>query len=79
MVCDFSGEGSAILLLVEVSTRLMRTAFTSQLSAQFTLLSPGAANGLYTIGGIMLTLITPGLAAVGPLGDVDHVARRRRQ
>ena len=46
------------------------------LSAAFTLLSAGAANGLYTIGGILLTLVTPGLAAVGALGDVDHVAGR---
>jgi hypothetical protein len=68
MVCDFSGEGSLILLLVE---RLSHRAFESlsaidvmrsvNIERGFILLSAGAANGLYTIAGILLTLITPGL------------------
>ena len=45
MVCDFSGEGSAILLARGIYRPLIRTD-TSMLSAQFTLLSPGVANGL---------------------------------
>jgi hypothetical protein len=63
MVCDFSGEGSLILLLVD---RLTNTKAGSLNALQhfdraFTLLSAGAANGLYAVGGVMLTLITPGL------------------
>ena len=68
MVCDFSGEGSLILLLVDRlsnapdrSLSALQLAQVSSIERAFTLLSAGAANGLYTIGGIMLTLITPGL------------------
>jgi hypothetical protein len=59
MVGDFSGEGLAILRLVELSAG--NTDRYLSVERQFTLLSPGAANGLYTIGGVLLTLITPGL------------------
>ncbi len=59
MVCDFSGEGSLILLLAGRVTHSVEAAFN--IERAFTLLSAGAANGLYTIGGILLTLVTPGL------------------
>jgi small multidrug resistance pump len=59
MVGDFSGEGSAILRLVELSAA--GTDRYVDVERQFTLLSPGVANGLYTIGGVLLTMITPGL------------------
>src|SRR5262249_20617476 len=64
MVCDFSGEGSAIILLVDhLVNRAAAPGFArvGQVERAFTLLSAGAANGLYTVGGIMLTVITPGL------------------
>jgi hypothetical protein len=68
MVCDFSGEGSLILLLVDCLTNttvgFLSTIEFSQarnIERAFTLLSAGAANGLYTIGGILLTVITPDL------------------
>jgi hypothetical protein len=64
MVCDFSGEGTAIVLLVDYFTNHRGTpdlALVGRMERAFTLLSAGAANGLYTVGGIMLTLITPGL------------------
>ncbi|MEX2310621.1 MAG: hypothetical protein WD738_23845 [Pirellulales bacterium] len=59
-VFDFSGEGLSILLLVERATSYDAAAFTSAERA-FTLLSAGAANGLYTLGGLLLTLATPNL------------------
>ncbi len=59
MVCDFSGEGSAILRLVEHAPA-DAVGFTC-VERDFTLLSAGAANGLYTIGGVLLTLVTPNL------------------
>jgi hypothetical protein len=59
MVCDFSGEGSAILRLVEHVPNDV-VAFT-RIERQFTLLSAGAANGLYTLSGVLLTLLTPNL------------------
>lgn len=58
MVCDFSGEGSALLRMVEHVSAFDRAAF-SQIERQFTWLSAGAANGLYTLGGAILTLLTP--------------------
>jgi hypothetical protein len=68
MICDFSGEGSLILLLVDCianardgSLGTLEFARTARIERAFTLLSAGAANGLYTVGGIMLTLITPDL------------------
>jgi hypothetical protein len=68
MVCDFSGEGSLILVLVERVPHTLRglsgswdpAPFTN-VERAFTLLSAGAANGLYTVGGILLTLLTPNL------------------
>ncbi len=63
MVCDFSGEGSLILLLVDRLTNTKPGSLNAlqHFGRAFTLLSAGAANGLYAAGGIMLTLITPGL------------------
>jgi hypothetical protein len=68
MVCDFSGEGSLILLLVDRlrnttggSLNTLQLAEADNIERAFTLLSAGAANGLYTVAGIMLTLMTPGL------------------
>jgi hypothetical protein len=67
-VCDFSGESSLILLLVDRlanaangSLTTLELARVGHIERAFTLLSAGAANGLYTVGGIMLTLLTPGL------------------
>jgi hypothetical protein len=63
VVCDFSGEGSAIVLLLDhlVNARASDFALVAKVERAFTLLSAGAANGLYTVGGIMLTVITAGL------------------
>ena len=67
MVCDFSGEGSAIHRLVEHAPvvadggGIRGTTLASRIERDFTLLSAGAANGLYTVGGVLLTLVTPGL------------------
>jgi hypothetical protein len=59
MVADFSGEGSAILRLADlVPDNLERYASVER---EFTLLSPGLANGLYTLGGALLTWATPAL------------------
>jgi hypothetical protein len=59
MVCDFSGEGTAIFRLAGHGSGSLPRFL--QIERQFTLLSPGIANGLYTIAGILLTLATPGL------------------
>lgn len=59
MVGDFSGEGSAILRLVELTSGNL-DAYVN-VERRFTLLSPGVANGLYTVGGILLMVVTPGL------------------
>jgi len=59
MVCDFAGEASLILRLVEYAASDL-IAF-AHIERQFTLLSAAAANGLYTVGGILLTLITTNL------------------
>jgi hypothetical protein len=70
-VFDYSGEGLSILLLVERAAEALTfhsdpvsqwdaAAFVS-VERSFTLLSAGAANALYTIGGIILTLLTPNL------------------
>lgn len=68
MVCDFSGEGSLILLLVDRlptpaggSVAGWDTAPFASVERAFTLSSAGAANGLYAVGGILLTLATPDL------------------
>jgi hypothetical protein len=59
MACDFAGEASLILRLTEHAKDDL-AAFI-RVERQFTILSAGAANGLYTIGGILLTLVTPNL------------------
>jgi hypothetical protein len=70
-VFDFSGEGLFILLLVERAAGSLSGeshsawdagAFTN-VERSFTLFSAGAANLLYTLGGILLTLATPNLPA----------------
>lgn len=69
MVCDFSGEGTVILRLVERVPAAVEgggndswdAAPFTHVERHFTLLSAGAANGLYTIGGMLLMLVTPGL------------------
>lgn len=64
MVFDFSGESLISLLLVErASTASSLPAEFSDVERAFVLLSAGAANGLYTIGGALLTLATFGLPA----------------
>lgn len=67
-VFDFSGEGSLILLLVEWLPKISGGSFAvwdfapfARTERAFTLLSAGAANGLYTVGGILLTFLTPDL------------------
>ena len=61
-VFDFSGEGLSILLLVErAATFTENPAAFASAERSFTLLSAGAANGLYTIGGVLLMLATPDL------------------
>lgn len=65
-VFDFSGEGSLILLAVERAREFVNgtpTALDSfeKVERAFMLLSAAAANGLYTVAGILLTLITPNL------------------
>jgi hypothetical protein len=65
MVFDFSGEGLLTLLLVEraTSTGELDAAFGG-VERAFVWLSGGVANGLYTAGGAMLTLVTPDLPAL---------------
>jgi small multidrug resistance pump len=61
-VLDFSGEGLSILLLVERASALGENAAAfASVERSFTLLSAGAANGLYTLGGLLLMLATPDL------------------
>jgi len=59
MACDFSGEGSAILRMSEAA--LSNLDRFTDIERQFTILSPGIANGLYTLAGILLTTATPNL------------------
>lgn len=69
MVCDFSGESISALLLVERAAPLaVASSPTAWDAASFvrgeraaTLLTAGAANGFYTLGGLLLTLATPDL------------------
>jgi len=65
LVCDFSGEGLLTLVLVE-RTMTVGEDPTSFMNVEraFTLLSAGGANGLYTLGGVLLTLVTPNLPAL---------------
>jgi hypothetical protein len=65
-IFDFSGEGSLILLAVERAREFVNGLPPALVSFEkveraFMLLSAAAANGLYTVAGILLTLITPGL------------------
>jgi hypothetical protein len=61
-VCDFTGESSLILLLSDRAGSFPEgaSAFTT-IERSFTLLSAGAANALYTLGGLLLTVATPAL------------------
>jgi hypothetical protein len=59
-IFDFSGEGSLILLLVERAEPRDAAKFIAAERA-FTLFSAGVANLLYTIAGILLTLVTRNL------------------
>jgi hypothetical protein len=70
-VFDFSGEGLSIFLLVERAVGSIGeqshspcdvASFTA-VERSFTLLTAGAANLLYTVGGILLTLATANLPA----------------
>jgi hypothetical protein len=62
MICDFSGEGLLALLLVERALTIGEDpAAFAGVERTFTLLSAATANGLYTIGGALLTLATAGL------------------
>jgi len=60
LVFDFTGEGLLTLVLVEHATSAELAAF-AHVERMFTLLSAGAANGLYTLAGVLLTLATPDL------------------
>jgi hypothetical protein len=62
MVCDLSGESLLALVLVERASAAgdPATAFGG-IERAFTLLSAGAANGLYTVAGALLTWATPDL------------------
>jgi hypothetical protein len=62
MVCDLSGEGLLVFVLPE---RLGELAAVSgagweRLDRAATLLTAGAANGLYTLGGVLLTVASAG-------------------
>jgi len=66
-IFDFSGEGSLILLGVERARELTSSSVASAdltpffvIERVFMWLSAGAANGLYTVAGIILTLRMPG-------------------
>lgn len=62
MVFDFSGEGLSMLLLVERAGHVTENAAGfATIERSFTLLSAGVANGLYTLGGLLLMLATPDL------------------
>lgn len=64
MFCDFGGESLLALLLVErASSGGDSAALFAGVERAFVLLSAGAANGLYTLGGALLTLATPNLPA----------------
>lgn len=69
MVCDLSGEAMSVLLLVERAPAASIAQTTAEWDeAAFihverivTLLTAGAANALYTLGGLLLMLVTPDL------------------
>jgi hypothetical protein len=60
VVFDFTAEGLFILLLPEMAAAADFGSF-KYIERIFNILSPGVANGLYTLGGLMLMLITPAL------------------
>jgi hypothetical protein len=70
MVCDFSGEGSGIVRLPEYTVGSLQSdvggrwdsAALERVERDFRLCSAGAANGLYTLAGMILTLATRGIA-----------------
>jgi hypothetical protein len=62
VVCDFTAEGLLILRLTEPAMISNLAAFT-HIERIFTIFSPGAANGLYSLGGVLLMLVTPDLPA----------------
>lgn len=69
MVCDLTGESLYILVLVEQAAPVIQGAARSgwdvvgfqETQRLATLLTAGVANGLYTVGGVILTLGTPRL------------------
>jgi len=68
MVCDLSGEAIAALVLVEQAGSAGEMTSTAWHAARYlsaeraaTLLTAGAANALYTLGGVVLMLATPDL------------------
>jgi hypothetical protein len=69
MVCDLSGESLSVLLLVEnvppIGTAEPMSAFDAarflRIERIATLLTAGASNALYTLGGMLLMLATPEL------------------
>jgi hypothetical protein len=62
IVFDFTGEGLAVFVLPELAGNFTQNA-AAFISAErsFTLLTAGAANGLYTLAGLVLMLATPDL------------------
>ncbi len=65
MVCDLSGESLLVFVLHDHASAVAegeRGEFL-RIERTATLLTAGAANGLYTLGGLLLTLSTPGLPA----------------
>jgi hypothetical protein len=70
MVCDLSGEALSVLLLVESAPAVGTTEPMSAWdAARFlhieriaTLLTAGASNALYTLGGMLLMLASPKLS-----------------
>jgi hypothetical protein len=69
MVCDLTGEALSVLLLVESAPPIgTAESMSTWDAARFlhieriaTLLTAGASNALYTLGGMLLTLATPEL------------------
>jgi hypothetical protein len=68
MVFDFSGEGTSAMILVEQAVQALGRQspaldanIYTNLEHTIALSTAGAANGLYTLGGILLTVITPNL------------------
>ena len=60
MACDLAGEGLYMSVLVERAAR-DDLAGLQETQRQASLLTAGAANGLYTLGGVILMLLTTDL------------------